>query len=528
MRTLIYARYSSQLQNPRSIEAQLAACRARAEAENWTVAGEYSDAAISGAAGIDDAQRPGLAAMLARIEQARGTPAAIDQVLTESTDRIARHQGDAFAVRELLEHADARLFTLMDGEVDDITGTIKGLLDARMRKDLAARVRRGQKGNIAEGRASGGVAYGYRRVTKFDEKGEPVRGLREIDEDKAEIVRRIYREYDAGRSPKAIASDLNADGIPAPRGGVWRPSTVIGQQRSGFGILANPIYVGRLQYGRSKQVTDPRTRARRTVRAGRDLVEGEAEHLRIVSDALFERVQEQIARRSSGPSQRQRRPKHLLSGLGRCGVCGGNWIITRKGYFGCTNAEGGGKGACSNNRLIAKDDYEKRVLAELKADLLDPTAIAAYLDEFQKEHTRRRREAAQATAKLERRAAQADAKMQRLVAAIAQGGDEFAEIRDALAAAKAEQAEVARERRSLEALPDIALHPGLARQYRAAIENLERELADEATKAEAAPKLRALIAWVVLSPKPPPAKRGVVLEVHRHIDEALNQLQRQA
>ena len=136
MRTLIYARYSSQLQNPRSIADQLAACRARAEAEGWIVVDSFSDRAISGAAGIEEAQRPGLAALLERIEQGD-----IDQVLTESTDRIARHQGDAFAVRERIEHHGARLFTLMDGLVDDITGTIKGLFDARTRKDLAQRVR---------------------------------------------------------------------------------------------------------------------------------------------------------------------------------------------------------------------------------------------------------------------------------------------------------------------------------------------------------------------------------------------------
>ncbi|MBX7496797.1 recombinase family protein [Qipengyuania sp. 6B39] len=528
MRTLIYARYSSQLQNPRSIAAQAAACRARAEQEGWEIVGEYSDAAISGAAGIDDAQRPGLAAMLARIEALRGTPAAVQQVLTESTDRIARHQGDAFAVRELLEHAGARLFTLMDGEVDEITGTIKGLLDARMRKDLAARVRRGHKGNIAEGRAASGVAYGYRKVARLDEKGELVRGLREVDEETAAIVRRIFTEYDAGSSPRAIANGLNADGIPAPRGAIWRPSTIIGHRKCAFGVLANPIYIGRLQYGRSKSVRDPRTRARSTAPGDGPVVEGEAPHLRIIEQDLWDRVQAQIEERATGPAQRQRRPKHLLSGLGECGTCGGNWIVVATGYFGCSTFAGGGKGACTNNRMIKAEDYERRVLAELKAELLDPDVVAAYLDEYGKEHARVRREAAQNHALLDRRAAKAEAKVARLVAAIADGGGEFAEIREALAAAKAEAETIARERRALDAIPTIALHPGLSRQYRAAVENLERELADETTKAQAAPKLRALIAKIVLSPKPPPAKRGVVLEVIRHIEETLTALQRQA
>ena len=147
MRTLIYARYSSQLQNPRSIEDQIAACRKRAADEGWEVVEAFHDRAISGAAGIEGAQRPGLAALLAALDVG-----GIDQVLTESTDRLARHQGDAFAVRERIEYAGARLFTLMDGVVDDITGTIKGLLDARTRKgpDRRCRVDRAREAQLGE------------------------------------------------------------------------------------------------------------------------------------------------------------------------------------------------------------------------------------------------------------------------------------------------------------------------------------------------------------------------------------------
>ncbi|RHZ92316.1 recombinase family protein [Cereibacter sphaeroides] len=39
-----------------------------------------------------------------------------------------------------------------------------------------------------------------------------------IDEDQAAIVRRIFRDYAAGVSPRTIAAQLNAEYIPAPRG----------------------------------------------------------------------------------------------------------------------------------------------------------------------------------------------------------------------------------------------------------------------------------------------------------------------
>ncbi|KLE32435.1 recombinase family protein [Aurantiacibacter luteus] len=515
MRTLIYARYSSAIQNPRSIADQFAACRARAEAEGWEIVAEFSDAAISGAAGIEDVQRPGLAALLDRIDRHD-----IDQVLTESTDRIARHQGDAFAVRERIEFAGARLFTLMDGVVDDITGTIKGLFDARTRKDLASRVRRGHRGNIAQGKATGGIAYGYRKVARFDDKGEAIRGLREIDEDKAEIVRRIFREYAAGRSPIAIAMDLNAEGVAAPRGAIWRPSTIIGHHNAGFAILANPVYIGRLVYGRSKQVTDPRTRQRRMAPGDGELHTGEAPHLRIVDDTLWHAVQAQLQARSShakGASrpERQRRPKHLLSGLGECGVCGSKFIMRGGGYFGCSRFVDAK--ACSNDRTIQKDRYEAAVLAQLRGLMLAPEAVEAYLEEYRVEAARRAREAAGERGRLERRRAEAARKVERLVDAVAAGGSAFAEIRTALATAKTDQAEAERALAAAEAVPTIALHPGLARQYREAIANLADELADETTRREAAPKLRKLIARIVVSPSE--EQRGVTIEVLRHLDE---------
>lgn len=512
MRTLIYARYSSQLQNPRSIEDQIAACRVRAEAEGWEVLGEFHDRAISGAAGIEDSQRPGLAALLVRVE--RGD---IDQVLTESTDRIARHQGDAFAVRERIEYAGARLFTLMDGVVDDITGTIKSLFDARTRKDLAQRVRRGHRGVVAQGRSPSGVAFGYRRVARLDERGEPVRGLREIDPDKADIVRRIFTEYAAGRSPRQIAGDLNAEGIPAPRGGIWRAATIAGHRRDGFGILSNPIYVGKLLYGRTEAVTDPRTRQRATRRGTGEIATGDAAHLRIIADALWHEVQEQLENRSAGRPERQRRPRHLLSRLGQCGVCGGTWIITRDSYFGCSSVIDGN--ACSNRRLIRKDEYERRVLAELREQMLAPDVVEAYLEEYREEHGRQARAAAKERGQLERRLAEAERKVANLVAALADGGNEFPEIRAALTSAKAEAAEAQRQLADLAALPTIALHPGLAQQYRQAIEQLDAELADENTRREAAPRLRKLIARIIVTPSE--GSRGVNLEVIRHIDEVL-------
>lgn len=514
MRTVIYARYSSQLQNARSIEDQIAVCRERANREGWTVVEVYTDYAISGAAGIESAQRPGLNALLAHVEAG-----GIDQVLTESTDRIARHQGDAFAIRERLQFVGARLFTLMDGEVDEITGTIKGLMDARFRKDLGARIKRGQRGTITQGRAAAGIAYGYRRANRLDERGELIRGLREIDADQAAIIQRIFREYADGRSPKAIATDLNAEGIAPPRGATWRQTTILGDRQRQNGMLNNRLYAGVLVHNRTSKVVNPATR-RTLIRPNpeKDWIEQPAPELRIVDEALWEQVQTIRAEGAGVHRTYQRRPKHLLSGLGRCGVCGGGWIRRTGDYWACGRHNDGG--GCTNNRSIKNDGYEQQVLEHLQTQLLAPELVAEFVREYHREHARLTGKGQRERATIERRLAEAKRKVDRLVDAIAAGGAEFAEIRDVLAKARADRDQLTRQLAGIDAVPVIALHPGIADDYRRQVQALHDALhGNPAAQLEAVPRLRALIDHVVLTPK---AKgRGVDVHVVGRLDEAI-------
>ena len=87
-------------------------------------------------------------------------------------------------------------------------------MNALFLKDLAAKTHRGLRGRVAKGKAGGGLCYGYDVVKHLGGDGEQVRGEWKANE--AEIVRRIFREFTAGKSPKAIAAGLNRDGIPGP------------------------------------------------------------------------------------------------------------------------------------------------------------------------------------------------------------------------------------------------------------------------------------------------------------------------
>jgi len=506
MRTVLYARFSSTLQNSRSIDDQISILNERCQREQWEVVDIFTDYAISGAAGIDENARPGLNALLQRVEAG-----GVDQVLAEATDRIARHQGDAFAIRERIVYAGARLFTLSDGEVTEITAAFKGLMDAQFRKELGAKIKRGQRGAVKSGRAPAGIAYGYRRANKLDANGNLVRGLREIDAEEAEIIRRIFSEYAANISPRYIAERLNSEGIPGPHGRGWRASTINGDRQRLNGMLQNQLYAGILVHNRTSKVTDPRSRKVRI----RPNPESEwfsepVPALRIIPEELWDTVQARRQRIYGIPYASQKRPKRLLSGICQCGICGGTWTVIGLDRWGCARRRNGG--GCTNNRTIGTEQLEGRVLAGLQERMLDPELVSVFVREYHQEYGRRSADRTRRRSKVEKRRDEAVAKVNRLVEAIANGADEFVEIRAVLAAAREDRDQLDAEMHEIDALPVIALHPGIAEDYRRQVRELARALtADEEVRLQTAPIVRGLIDRVILTPNS--GLRGVNIEV---------------
>lgn len=515
MRTVIYARFSSDNQNPLSSADQIAMCRERAEREGWPIVATFQDDTISGAAGFAEHQRPGMAALLACVEAG-----GVDQVLAESTDRVARHVADSHIIRERIEYAGARLFTLFEGVVTPIIGLISGFKDAQFRPDLAKRVRRGHIGALRQGRIPGSIAYGHRQANRLDDKGNVVRGLREIDDDKAAIVRRIFAEYAAGRSARAIVRDLNAEGVPGPRGGIWHETALNGERKLRTGMLRNETYRGLISYGLSRSVVNPQTRVRNNrATLGEGAESQHMPHLQIIDDATWATVQQLLEQNGKRSPERARRPKHVLSGLGVCGVCGSPWIRSSSTFWGCSRYSYGK--ACTNNRLIGMKKFEAAVLSDLKAGLLAPDVVSAFVREYHRDFARQAAELGRDREKAQRALDEATRRKDRLLKAVAEGGSEFAEIRAMLAEARDDAARLGRELASLDALPTVlAIHPHIEDVYRQQVADLEQALAQPETQLEAVPRLRAMIARIVVHPDLT-KQRGVTLEVVRQMDEIL-------
>ncbi len=377
MRAVIYARYSSDLQREASIEDQVRLCKERVAQLGGEVIDIYSDAAISGSRLQN---RPGIQTLLAK---ARIRPRAFDVLVAEALDRLSRDQEDIAGLFKRLTHADIRILTLSEGEVNELHVGLKGTMNALFLKDLGAKVRRGQRGRVEAGRAGGGLSFGYRKVP-LNAVGAVEDGLRAIDPNQAAIVLRIFKDYDAGLSPKAIAAALNREHIPAPRGGEWNASTINGHPQRLNGILLNRLYAGEIVFGRHAYKKNPETGAReiRAV-APADRVVKSVPDLRIVPHELWDRVQERRNAFTGRHPHVHRRPKHLLSGLVRCGVCGGPYSIASTDRLACVAKRE--KGTCNNAHTIRFVDLENRVLGGLKERLLLPDMFAEYARTYRTE-----------------------------------------------------------------------------------------------------------------------------------------------
>ncbi|MEH3117215.1 MAG: recombinase family protein [Methylorubrum populi] len=513
-RVALYARYSSENQRDASIEDQLRQCRERAAREGWTVVETYSDRAVSGASMV----RAGIQALLADAQAGR-----FDIVLSEALDRISRDQEDVAAVFKRLRFAGVSIVTLSEGEINELHVGLKGTMNALFLKDLAMKVHRGQRGRVEAGKSgSGRAAYGYRVIHQLDASGEPIRGERAIVEEETEIVRRIFRDYAGGRSPKEIAFQLNREGVPGLRNRPWIDATIRGNAAAGTGILNNELYAGVLVWNRQRFVKNPETGTRVSrVNPESAWIRTQAPHLRIVDDALWQAVRERqrgisalyVPHAAASREERAKRlhltnrPVTLLSGLLTCGCCGGRISMVMTGRYACRNHLR--KGVCDNGRTIRRDDIEARVLAGLKEKLVSSEAVAAAVRAYAEETNRMNRDR-RAQAEADHKAL---AKIDKAIAGI------MAAIEDGLyqPSMKARMDELERDKAEIAArrvqapsdVPDV--HPNVADLYRRNVERFTEVLNDRDGGREAAEALRSLIGEIVLTPGP---KRG---EVHAEL-----------
>ena len=491
----LYARYSSDNQRDASIEDQLRICRERAEHEGWCIIDTYCDRSISGASLI----RPGIQALMADAQAHR-----FDIVLAESLDRISRDQEDIAGVYKRFTFAGVRMVTLSEGDISELHIGLKGTMGALYLKDLADKTRRGLRGRIEHGKSGGGNSYGYRVVRRTGHEGEPIRGERQIDPSQATIVRRIFTDYAAGKSPRTIAHELNAEGVPGPRGKGWGPSTLFGNVKRGNGILNNELYIGKLVWNRQRFLKDPDT-GKRVARPNPkdEWITQEVPELRIIDDTLWTKVKKRQAtiraryvKEDGNGLTAVRRTRYLFSGLIKCAECGGGYSMIYRDVFGCSTVKN--KGTCSNHVRITREELEGRVLDALRNELMDPALFQDFCEGYTRDVNRLRMEASSEIVAKQAELKRAERGIRKIIEAIKEGYRTLG-MKEELFELEERKERLTRELAQAEEPPAL-LHPNMALEYRKRIDGLFEALADEQTRLEASDDIRALVGRIVVSP----------------------------
>jgi site-specific DNA recombinase len=444
MRCAIYARYSSDRQNPRSIDDQVRKCRDHARANGWQVIdGQiYADEAISGA----QSNRPAYQRLLQAVGRSPKTERhPFDAILVEDTSRLWRDQEEQARALKQMKFVGIRLVGCDGSDSASASSSLflgmKGLMNQEYREELGGRTRRGLQGVAAEGLHTGGRCFGYKNVPIEKGAGNSKRNPSKlvIDPEQSAIVTRIYRMYADGNSLKGIAKKLNSEKVlsPSPTLGriqqSWCPSSI-------RVILHNERYRGIVVFGKTRKLLNPMTE-RRIQRAGADAdkIRMEFPDQRIISEKLWKETQDRISDRKKVYGVRGRKGglaaagnaagnPYLFSGLLKCSECGANiTIVSGRGknhgqpHYGCPmNAF---RNTCTNNVKIRKDILESRLLAKIQKEVLRDEVIDYTLSRFEEELKKAVRATDSQAGHLDRKKKVLEKELQNLVKAVASGLD---------------------------------------------------------------------------------------------------------
>ena len=423
-------------------------------------------------------------------------------MLAEALDRFSRDQEDTAGLFKRLTFAGVSIVTLAEGDITHLHVGLKGTMNALFLKDLADKTRRGLRGRVELGKSGGGLCYGY-KVTRPTHLGAGTTGDREIVPAEAEVIRRIFRDYGAGVSPKALAKRLNAERCAGPGGTPWNPSTIHGNPARGTGILNNELYIGRLVWNRLRYVKDPDTGKRVSRPNSRsEWVTTAVPELRIVDDELWNQVkarQADMRRVASNDDPKRfnqaRRPKYLFSGLTKCAECGGGYVMYWRDRLACFGARS--RGTCTNRLTISRQEVEERVLVALREKLMRRDLFEDFCREYVRELNRLRMEHRAGLSSARSEFAAVEREIRKLVQAIKDGVSALS-IKDELLSLEARKTDL-QSRLNAPEMPEL-LHPRMADVYREKVGSLCSALENEESRTGAVEAIRALIETILLEP----------------------------
>ena len=309
----IYTRVSTSMQvDGYSLDAQKDKLKKYAEFQGMVVAGEYSD---EGKSGKNIEGRPQFMQMLKDIETGKDK---VDFVLVFKLSRFGRNAADVLSSLQHMQDFGVNLICVEDG-IDSSKDSGKLMISVLSavaeieRENILVQTMEGRRQKAREGKWNGGFApYGYKL-----ENGELL-----IAEDEAEVIRIIYDKFvNTTMGASAIATYLNEHGYVKKK----RQNNTLDMFSAHFIklVLDNPIYCGKLAYGRRKNEKIAGTRNEYHIVKQDEYPVYDGVHEAIVPEEVWQLAQRK--RQATGvKSEKIYNLEHenILSGILRCPVCG--------------------------------------------------------------------------------------------------------------------------------------------------------------------------------------------------------------
>lgn len=408
----IYIRWSTDDQSDgTTLEVQSEGCRHYVLSQGWVVNEDliFVDDGWSGG----NMERPALTRLRALVKGGK-----VDCVVVFKLDRLSRSVIDM--VNLVLEEWDGLTHVKSAREPVDTSSAMGKQFFYMLvsfaeweRSVIRERTSAGRLARAKEGyKASARAPYGYRH-------GETT-GSYEVDAAEAPLVRRIFDLYTQGLGAKAIVNQFNSDGYRNRDGEMWNERTVLY-------ILSNPVYTGKMVYGRVSK--NPR----------RGKAEGEAFWVKndkvtvvekspfipaIIPEDLFALAQQvkagrQFSSSEDVPSPRAVSSPYLLTGLAKCQCGYGLYAKVQKKngreyqHYACLGKKIKGTAFCASAN-IPMDVLDKQVEREVLTRFGNRLARERYQASIRATLEREAKEVAAAGAQIDQRIAKLEAEERRV------------------------------------------------------------------------------------------------------------------
>ena len=364
----IYARVSTeeQAEHGYSIEAQIDEIRRFCERNGKEVLWPpYVDRGVSGK---EMTKRLELQRLLADAEKG-----LFNEVVTWKLNRLSRKQKDLLEIVERLSRHNVSYRSCTENfETETSTGRLLfqllGSIGEFERNTIVENVSMGLKQRARQGYHNGGQCLGYEPTLDGSDKR-----VIQIVPHEAELVRKIFDWYASGRGCRSIVNELNREGYRTKRNNTFSTCAI-------REIVTNPLYVGKIRYGRYERWSEKRRKGKSDEPI---IVDGR--HEAIITEDVWERSQEIFKQRSKA-NPKVHAGVALLTSILRCPECGSPMVASNsqyklkdgskatRRYYSCGKFRDQGSSVCHANS-VRVDYAEKYVLDRIREVVLNPKMI---------------------------------------------------------------------------------------------------------------------------------------------------------